>query len=106
MITTTLETLTLRLESGDLDINDLTTTQINRSHLLNVMFADAFGVKTHFRIAWKPLATTSSVDHWIIGGDTQGNVGGPVRVYTLHFPESSRRSCCWFQMHPTHFCAA
>ena len=30
MITTTLETLTLRLESGDLDINDLSATQINR----------------------------------------------------------------------------
>ena len=30
MITTTLETLTLRIEAGDLDINDLSATQINR----------------------------------------------------------------------------
>ena len=29
-MTQVLETLTLRLESGDLDINDLTTTRINR----------------------------------------------------------------------------
>ena len=30
MTITPLETLTLRLESGELDINDLTATQVNR----------------------------------------------------------------------------